>query len=54
MKNGRKSKSQYIKITRENWEQLREFRKAPFQKRYHELLELEEKFFNATKNSIFD
>lgn len=34
-------KQKIISIAREDWEKLREFKKAPFKKRYIEILEMD-------------
>ncbi len=41
-----------ITIKREEWEHLREFRKAPFKKRYLEIIEMEKILENELKTEI--
>jgi hypothetical protein len=33
-------KSKTLSVKREEWEKLREFRKAPFKKRYYEIIKM--------------
>jgi hypothetical protein len=42
-------KNKILSIKREEWEKLREFRMAPYKKRYNEMLELE-KFLEVNLN----
>lgn len=45
-------KSKVIKIEREDWEKLREFRKAPFKKRYLEIIEMNKILEKELKTEI--
>jgi len=45
-------KSKVITIKREDWENLREFRKAPFKKRYLEIVEMYKILENELKTEI--
>ena len=49
---GIEMKSKVITIKREDWENLREFRKAPFKKRYLEILEMYKILENELKTEI--
>ncbi|MHA1342449.1 MAG: hypothetical protein ACTSQG_00555 [Promethearchaeota archaeon] len=47
-------KEDNISLTREEWEQMREFRKTPIRKKYIELLKIEENFvFNEAINLLY-
>jgi len=48
-------KNQNLQMSREVWEYFREYRKAPFKKRYQEILEMEDDIdFEGEYNKLFN
>jgi len=47
-------KHEHLQMSREVWEYFREYKKAPFKKRYQEILEMDEEIdFEGEYNKLF-